>query len=222
MAEKINIGIADDHVPFREGMIALFEKFTEIKVLFDVNNGVEVMEKLKSHTPDIILMDLDMEGMNGEEAFDLIKQKYPEINVIILTGHFNDSFVVRFIKKQAPSILSKTTPIKKIIEAIKGVHANGHFFDEAVSLIMSRAISDSAKEIETKDRPELDLNHQELQVLKFMCIGYSTKQIADKMHRSDRTIEYNRNCIWHKTDIKSKSIPELILFGLKHKILAIM
>lgn len=222
MAEKINIAIADDHVPFREGLLLLFEKFPDIKVLFDANNGIEVMDKLKTYSPDVILMDLDMDLMNGEETFDLIKQKYPEINVIILSGHFNDSFVVRFVKKQAPSILSKTTPIRKIVEAIRAVHLNGHYFDESVSLIMSKAISDSAKELETKDRPELDLNHQEIQVLKLMCIGYTSKQISEKMHRSERTIDYNRNCIWHKTDIKSKQIPELILFALKHKILSVM
>lgn len=222
MAEKINIAIADDHVPFREGLISLFSRYPELKVMFDASDGKEVLEKLKAYTPDVILMDLDMRGIDGEEAFDIIKQKYPEISVIILTGHFNDSFVVRFIKKQVPCILSKTTPTRKIVEAIQAVHKHGHYFDEAVSLIMSKAISDSANDSESKDHPELDLNQQEIQVLKLMCLGYPSKKIAEKLHRADRTVDYNRNCIWNKTHIESKSISELILYALKHKILSIM
>ena len=222
MADKITIAIADDHVPFREGLIALFEKYNDLKVLFDVDNGHQVMEKLKNHTPDIILLDLDMGGMSGEETFDLIRQKYPEINVIIVTGHFNDSFVIRFVQKQVPCILSKTLPTKKIVEAIRAVHQNGKYINEAVAEIMWKAISDSANEKETTARPELDLNFQEVQVLKLMCLHYSTKRIADKLLRAERTIEYNRNCIWHKTGIVSKSIPELILWALKYNILSIL
>lgn len=222
MSQKINIAIVDDHIPFREGLISLFEKFPELNVLFDAGDGNEVMAKLKHHTPDVILMDLDMKGMDGEETFDLLKQKYPDISVIILTGHFNESFVVRFIKKQVPSILSKTTPTRKIVDAIKAVYTNGHFFDEAVSLIMSKAISDSANETDVKDRPELNLNFQEIQVLRLMCLGYSTKKIADKVRRAERTIDYNRSCIWHKTGIESKSISELILYALRFKIVTIM
>lgn len=222
MAGKINIAIADDHVPFREGLIALLERYNDLKILFDVDNGLQVMEKLKSQTPDIILMDLDMGGMSGEETYDLIVQKYPEICVIILTGHFNDSFVVRFIKKEVPCILSKTVPTKKIVEAIRAVHLNGKYFDEAVSAIMAKSISDSANEKDAVERPELDLNFQEIQVLKLMCLGFSSKKIAEKLHRSERTVDYNRNCIWRKTKIENKSISELILFALKHKIVTIM
>jgi len=222
MADKINIAIVDDHTPFREGLISLFEKFADLKVVFQGSNGNEVMDKLKTQAPDIILMDLSMDGMNGEEAFDLIKQKYPEIKVIILTGNFNDSFVVRFIKKEVPSILSKTTPTKKIVEAIRLVYKNGRYYDEAVSAIMAKSIADSAMETEPKERPELALNFQEIQVLKLMCLGYSTKKIAEKLHRAERTIDYNRNSIWHKTKIESKSIQELTLFALKHKVLTIL
>lgn len=221
MVEKINIAIADDHTSVREGLISLLEKFDDIRVIFDANNGLEVMEKLKIHKPDIILMDLDMEGMNGEETFELIKEKYPKIRVIILTGHFNESFVVRFIKKQISSILSKTTSIKKIVDAIRMVHKNGNHFDESVSAIMARAIADSASDPDVNARPDINLNIQEMQVLKLMCLGYSTKQIADKVRRSDRTIDSNRNSIWHKTAIKSKQVPDLILFALKHKIISV-
>jgi len=183
----------DDHTPFREGLISLFEKFADLKVVFQGSNGNEVMDKLKSHEPDIIL-----------------------------TGHFNDSFVLRFIKKKVPSILSKTTPTKIIVEAIRLVHKNGRYYDEAVSAIMAKSIADSAMDSEIKERPELDLNFQEIQVLKLMCLGYSSKQIAEKVHRAERTGDYNRNCIWNKAQIKSKSVSELILFALKHKILTIM
>ena len=223
MAEKINVAIVDDHIPFREGLVALFEKkYGDLKVLFEAGNGLEVMEKLKAQTPDVILMDLEMGQMNGEEAYDLICQRYPDINVIILTGHFNDSFVVRFVKKHVPAILSKTIPTSKIVEAIRQVHLNGHYFDDAVSEIMAGAIADSANETDTKDRPDINFNFQEIQVLKLMCLGYTTKQIADKTHRAKRTVDSNRNSIWSKTNIKSKAIPELIMFGLKHKILSVM
>ncbi|PBQ33665.1 hypothetical protein CNR22_18405 [Sphingobacteriaceae bacterium] len=222
MPNKISLAIADDHTPFREGLMSLFEKYSDLRVVFDANDGGEVMEKLKTHSPDIVLMDLDMNGMNGEETLELIKQKYPEIKVIILTGHFNESFVVNFIKKQVPAILSKTMLTKKIVEAIRTVYTTGHYFDETVSEIMAKAIADSANDLNSKTKNEVNLNFQEIQVLKLMCLGLATKKIADKLHRSERTIDYNRNCIWHKTNIESKSISELILYALKHRILTIM
>ncbi len=218
----IQIAIVDDHPAYCEGLKILLETFKDIKVLFIAFDGLEMMEQLKTQRPHLILMDLDMDGMDGEEACELISTKYPEINVIINTSHYNPSFVLRFMKKDIPAIISKTWLTPKIIEAIRSVHHDGHYFDDSVSLMMKKSIAASAKEPVQQDREDLGLNVQELQVLKLMCMWYSTAEIAAKLYRAPKTIDWNRNQIWKKTGITSGNISELIIWSLKKGILAVM
>jgi DNA-binding NarL/FixJ family response regulator len=86
--DLIQIAIVDDHPAYCEGMKILLEKYKDIKVMFIALNGVELMTQLKIQQPDIILMDLDMDSMDGEEAYDLVSAKYPGISVIINTKYF--------------------------------------------------------------------------------------------------------------------------------------
>jgi DNA-binding NarL/FixJ family response regulator len=220
--EPIHVVIVDDHPVYSEGMRQLLESYKDIKVLFTALNGLDLMAQLKAQQPDIILMDLDMDQMDGEEAYGLVSLKYPHISVIINTAHFNSSFVIRFLRKQVPGIISKTWPIQKIVDSVRSVYHHGHYFDDTISLIMKKNITESANTEVQSNRDDLGLNIQELQVLKLMCVYCPTLQIADKLNRSPKTIDWNRNSIWRKTGVKSGNIPELILWALQHDVLTII
>lgn len=218
--QPISLAIADDHTPFREGLMSLFTKTANINVVFDAANGVEVLAKLKVQNPSVLLLDLEMDVMDGQEAFDLIKEKYSSIKVIIFTSHFYEPFITHFIKRGAASILPKSTCFTSLCAAIESVHKNGIYVNEKVATCLAKALVNNESAVNKNfDKEALNLNLQEIQVLKLMCKGHSTNEIAELLHRSPRTIDYNRNSIWHKTNIASKAIPDLTTFALKHKLL---
>jgi DNA-binding NarL/FixJ family response regulator len=135
MKEKniINVALAEDHVILREGLINLLnEEYEHIKVLFDVSNGRELLDELEESKPDVILLDIDMPVLNGKEALEEIKIKYPAIKVIMLSTHYNDSYIIEFIKMGASAYLSKASSMEEIVKAIDTVFEEGRYYDSGV------------------------------------------------------------------------------------------
>ena len=94
MSKKINIGIADDHLVLRQGLVSLLKEYDDLNVLIDVSDGKELLDALKTKKPDVILLDIEMPNMNGKVALEKIQLKYPQLKVIMMSMHFNDSYIV--------------------------------------------------------------------------------------------------------------------------------
>ena len=220
MSTPIKIGIIDDHFLVREGLISLLGNFKEISVVFDVDNGKELMEALKKHPVDVILLDIELPVMSGGEAFEKIKVKYPNLKVIIISSHFKDLYVIEFIRKGVSAFLSKNSRAQKIVEAIKSVFETGTYFDTAVSLIMAKAISNPTKMESGEERPDLDLSFREIQIIKYISQGRSSSEIANSLSLSIRTVEWHRRHIWKKTQCKSPT--ELISYAIQHNLVSVL
>ena len=115
---KIRIGIADDHTLVREGLEAALKNEEGISVVFDAENGVEFLEKLKSKTIDVALLDLDMPVMSGKEVLEKLTKKYPEIGVIVISMHTNVHIVAELIQMGAKSYLKKDCKVEELVDAI--------------------------------------------------------------------------------------------------------
>jgi len=219
MKKPIKIGIADDHLFVRQGLISLLKEFEEIKVLFDVGNGKEVLEKLKNQMPDIILLDIEMPVMDGAEVFDKIKIKYPAIKVIIISSHYKDAYIIEFVKKGAAGFLSKNSSIEKIVEVVTAIYKEGYYYDSAISLIMSKAISHTLENSAVVHRPDLNLTDREIFVIRLICLNKTSIEIAKELFISVRTVEGHRLHIRQKTNCKNPL--DLITFSIQNNLIRI-
>src|SRR6218665_3525989 len=133
MKAPVNIAIAEDFELFRQGLMSLLQEEQSIKVLFDAENGKDLLDKLQSQKPDVVLMDIRMPVMDGRQALDIIRDQFPHIKVIILSMHNSETYISDFIAAGASGFLAKNCAIEKIIDAIHAVHDQGYYYDERVS-----------------------------------------------------------------------------------------
>jgi DNA-binding NarL/FixJ family response regulator len=219
MNEQIQIGIAEDHDVVREGLVSLLKEQDGIKVLFDVSNGKELLEKLKTTKPDIILLDLEMPVISGKEAFEKIKQRYPKIKVIVLSAFSQDRYILEYIKKGVAAFLPKNYKIDKIVDAIYQVHSEGTYFDKHVSMLMAKELSEPKVLPENSENKDSDLSEREKTIIRYVCQNKTSEDIGDLLSLSKKAIDYHRSKIMAKT--KSGSLADLVTYALKHKIISI-
>lgn len=215
MIKKINIAIAEDHQLLRQGMISLLKEEEGLNILFDVGDGETLLECLKTYQPDVILLDIAMPLMDGKEALEKIRQKYPDINVIIVSTYYIDKFITEFIARGAKGFLPKNCDIEKVVDAIYTVHDKGYYFDTTVS----RSIVDKLMESEgIAIYPSNDsLSQKEKEILRLICLEKTNQEISEILFLSKRTVEWHKKNIVEKTN--SKSAIGLMRYAIKNKIL---
>ncbi len=220
MKTPIRIAIAEDHVLFRQGLIALLKDYKDIQILFEANNGREVLDHLKLHRPHILLLDIEMPVMNGDEVLTKIKQKYRSVKVIIVSQHVRDAYMMEFIKKGARAFLSKYSDIEKIVEAIREVHDSGYYLETSVTEAMVKFISNkNAPAPEIIEFPGVKLTERELQVLELICRGRSSSEIAEQLCISKKTVDNHRFNLMKRT--KTKNAQALSNYALRYNLVKV-
>lgn len=217
MKKKIHIGIVDDHLVLRQGLRLLLKEYEHLNVILDAGNGKELLDALRTSMPDVILLDIEMPVMNGKEALDKLTEKYPRLKVIMMSTHFNDSYIIEFIKNGACGFISKNSDIEKIVDAIQSVHELGYYYDHRVSAVMARAI----RSIPAAPGlvPDTELTKREIQIIKMICHKKTNNDIARQLNLSVRTIEGHRYNISKKTN--TSNTLELIEYVVQNNLLAI-
>ena len=219
--KKINIAIADDEQLFRKGIQFLLEREANFNVLFEAENGKELIDFVTNteEFPDVILMDLKMPEINGIEATKIIHKTHPDIKIIALTSYDGKSFITNMIDVGASSYLLKNTSPKIVIRTINEVYEKGFFYDDKVlTIIHENVISSSGKRIKS-DLDKKLLSKRELAVLELICEQYKTSEIAEKLFISPRTVEGHRNNLLLKT--RSKNVAGLVIYGIQKKLIEI-
>lgn len=217
--EPIKILIADDHVLYRGGVKAALSSKQNIKVIAEADNGVHLLNMLKILQPDVILLDIQMPVMDGITALPEIKKNWPHIKVIMLTMLEDHSMITKLMELGANSYLSKTSDIDVIYEAIKTCYEQEYFFNN----LTNNALLTNLKQRNTVTplkivQQEANLNDKEMLILKLMCLEKSTKEIADIVDLSPRTVEAIRDKLKVKTGAKSTA--GLIIYAVKNNILS--
>jgi len=219
--KKINIAIADDEQLFRKGIRFLLEREANFNVLFEAENGQELIDFISNteEFPDVILMDLKMPEVNGVEATKIIHKAQPDIKIIALTSYDGKSFITNMIDVGASSYLLKNTSPKMVIHTVNEVYEKGFYYDEKVlKIIHENIISSSGKRIKS-DLDKKLLSKREIDVLELICEQYTTAEIADKLFISPRTVEGHRNNLLLKTN--SKNVAGLVIYGIQKKLIEI-
>ncbi len=215
MKKMIHIAIVDDHQITRDGLISLLKEYDDVKVLFDAGNGKELMDKLKIHRPDIILLDIAMPIMNGKEALEKVQIKYPKIKVIMMTQYFDDAHIIEFIKSGASAFLPKNCNIDKILDALFAVHETGEYYDSKVSAAIAAVLKRTS--IDDKVVADTEFTKQEIKIIKLVCLKKTNAEIANDLNVSIRTIESHRYNISKKTN--TTNTMDLIDHAVKNGIL---
>lgn len=211
MNQDIYIGIAEDHELVRQGLVALLKEEDSVKVLFDVSDGLQLLERLKSAKPDIILLDVEMPHMSGQELFGKIKQNHPNIKIIIISAFFHESAILEYIRKGANSFLPKNSSIEKVVEAINTVYEQGAYYDNKVSMILAKEVAGFGTHHLTQEN---ELSDKEISIIRLICQNKSSKEIADQLNLSKKTIDWHRAKIMRKTH--SKNITALIRYAVNN------
>ncbi|MFD0763323.1 response regulator [Mucilaginibacter lutimaris] len=214
--EKINIAIVDDHTLFRQGLAHLLTESNEINVLFDADNGADMIKKLCDATlPEVILMDITMPVMDGYETTKWLKENHPGINVLALSMFEEDKPIIGMLKSGAGGYMLKQSKAADLVNAIKGIASQSFYINELVSGKLLRNIQNNQP---VKNAP-IGLNANELKFLELCCSDLTYKQIADMMHLSPHTIDNYREALFQKFEVKSRT--GLVISALKNELIKI-
>ncbi|MBX7262992.1 MAG: response regulator transcription factor [Chitinophagaceae bacterium] len=213
MSDKIKVIITDDHALFRQGVKAALSFRPDIEFLGEAENGMQLLNMLKFLQPDVILLDIQMPIMDGIATLPEVKKVLPNVKVIMLTMHNEITLITKLMSIGANSYLTKDSESDVIYDAIKTCYENEFFFNEFTNRAMlSELRTQTAAPVKSDENAEL--SDKELQVLKLMCDEKSTKEIADIVEISPRTVEAIRDRLKIKTGAKSTA--GLILYAVKH------
>ena len=184
--ERIRILTVDDHPLLREGIAALVNAESDMKLIAEASNGEEAIEQFRLHRPDVTLMDLQMPAMNGIEAVTRIRAEFPDARIIVLTTYTGDVQALRALKAGARAYILKGHVHRELLEAIRAVHAG-----------KKRIPPDVAAEL-ADHAAENELSSREIEVLRLIASGNANKLIADQLSISEETVKS------HVTNILSK------------------
>jgi len=201
MAKVVTVLIADDQTLFREGLKDLLEDEKGIKVVGEAKTGPETIEMVKKLKPDVVLMDIKIPEMDGITATKIIREKFPQTNVIILSSYEDEAHVTEAISAGANGYLSKMLPASELVNALRT------FTSESVMIpqpIMNKLISGLRQGINKTDSPE-SLTQTEIKVMALLGKGKSNKEIAAELKCSVKTIKNHLNSIYNKLGVTNRT-----------------
>lgn len=209
-----NILIADDHALFRKGLEATLKLIHTVKKIEQAENGLKVIEHLRHNPVDIIFMDINMPEQDGISTTRMVSKEFTSVKVIALSMLDDKDSIIEMFKAGACGYLLKNTNKAEIQEAIEEVIDGGKYYSREVSdILLQKMINLNLHKPTTFIEP---LTEREKEVLCLICQQYSTKEIAEKLFLSDKTIEGHRLKLLQKT--QSKNMVGLVIFALEHKI----
>lgn len=215
MNRPIKVAIADDHALFRAGVRTSLMGKKDVELVAEADNGMQLLNLLKHIDPDVILLDIQMPIMDGIQTLPEIRKLYPHIKVIILSMHNDHSMISKLMEIGANSYLTKNSDSETIYQAIKTCYEQEFFFNELTNKALLSGLR--TKRTEPGTPQEINLSDKEITILKLMCEEKTTKEIADIVEISPRTVEAIRDKL--KTKTGAKSMAGLVMYALKSGII---
>lgn len=211
----LRILIVDDHAMFIDGIRSLLRKEKDLLVVAEANSGEEALSILEKTEVDLVVTDISMPGMSGTELAKKIKEKDPELKVLVLTMYNDREIINEILLTEAEGYILKNTGKQELLKAIDRIVNGGTYYsNEVMEIILDNIKRDHVKTPEEEKVKEL--TQRELEILQLICEEYSTADIAEELFISPRTVETHRKHILQKT--QAKTIVGLIKFALANKL----
>lgn len=211
----IKVAIADDHALFRTGVRTALSFKKDIQLVGEADNGMQLLEQLAKVEPDVILLDIQMPVMDGITALPEIRKIYPSVKVIILSMHNDHSMISKLMEIGANSYLTKNSDSETIYEAIKTCYEQEFYFNDITNMALLSGLRTKRQESLISEDPPL--SEKEIKILKLMCEEKTTKEIAEIIEISPRTVEAIRDKLKIKTG--ARSMAGLVMYAVRHGIL---
>lgn len=202
--------LVDDHPVFRAGLKALIEQNLPAEVVAEAADGLEFLEKLPAHLPDLVLMDIEMPRMNGIEATHQAVAQHSDLKVLVLSMLGDEDHYYRMIQAGAKGFILKKSKVDELGKAINEVAAGNSYFSPELltQIVISINKHRKADPVSFSDREE--------DVLRLICKGLSNEEIAGQINLSVSSIKSYKSSLFAKT--RSKNTADLIIFAIKNKI----
>ena len=211
--KKIKIAIADDYKIFREGLKVSLGQDDNLQVLLEADNGEDLLKAIETKQPDVIIMDLKMPIMDGMEATQLVRKKYPGIKVLVVSMYEDDKFIIHLMEIGANGYLLKNAEPDEIRKAIYAVHENGYYFNDLVNKALLKKLV-LKNNIKPSFNENVDLTERELEVLKLICAEKTAAEIAKQIFLSPRSVEGIRQRLIEKIGVRNTA--GIVMFAVKN------
>lgn len=214
--EPIKVAIADDHKIFRDGIRMALSGKEFLKIIWEAEDGKDLMHKIKIKMPNVLLMDIRMPEIDGINAISLLRKEYEEVKIIVLTMYDDQEMISKMMEMGANAYLTKTTDPEEIYNAILTCMNDDFYFNDLVNkaVLMKLQLKKNAKQYYPNP---VKFNEKELKILRLLAEDKTTDEISKEVYLSPRTIETIRQNM--KTKAGVKTIGGLVMYGMKNKLI---
>lgn len=200
--QKISVLLVDDHQVIRKGLRLVLEDSGEIEVVGEASNGEEAIELTFQYTPDLVIMDLNLPGMDGIQAMKMIKDIKPDQRVLVLTMHEDPIYLDKVLAAGGNGFVLKRVADVELLSAIRAVHRGEFYVDTSFQkYLVTRAL----KPERYAEMKKFELTTRETELLQLIALGYSNIEIAKKLNISIKTVENHKTRIHEKLGVNSRS-----------------
>lgn len=217
MLTKIRIVVSEKQGLYRKSLANLLKTNPDLEVVAEAENGRDLLELLKHTRINIILLDSELPDMECKTTLEIIKRRFPETKVIVLSIHATPELMSDYLTSGASGHICKNCSVENLFSAIQSVENEGYYFDNSVSKALLESVI-------KKNQPpvplsEIIFNEREKDIMKKICDGKTNKEIANSLYLSTSTIDFYKTKIYGKT--KCKNVASLLCFALKNGIIAL-
>ena len=211
--KSIRVAIADDHVLLRSALARLVNSLTGYEVLFEADNGKDIRNKIMQHqVPDVVLLDVNMPGMDGFETTQWLHKNYPHIKVLVLSMMSDEKTIIKMFRLGAKGYLLKNAEPEEFKKALDSIVDKNVYLSEYVS---AKLVSGLHKDVD-KEEVAILLNEKEKEFLRWTCTELSYKEIAEKMYLSPRTVDDYRQSLFNRLKVHSRV--GLVMYAIRNEI----
>lgn len=200
-SKRYRIVLADDHVLIRHGIKNIISRDPSLTIIGEVSDGEELLAFLEDTAPDLLILDISMPKMSGIDLAESIKKTYPALKILMLTMHKNKQFFYRSMSAGADGYLVKSDPDQEILLAIDKIregrtYISPYLADDFTEDVLSAYRNEA-------DSPFKDLTKREKQILSLVVEGYTSRDMADKLNLSPRTVDHHRSNLLKKFNMRN-------------------
>ncbi len=212
----ISILLADDHHVVRQGLRALLEAEPDFHVLGEASDGLEAVQQVERLQPDVLLVDVMMPGLSGLEAARQVRERFPKTQVVVLSMHSNEAYVLEALRNGAMGYVLKDSDAAELVNAVREAYAGRRYLSPPLSDVIIDAYVNKSREtvLDVYDT----LTNREREVLQLAAEGHTNADIASRLGISPRTVEIHRTNMMRKLGLHTEH--ELIRYALRRGILS--
>ena len=214
--ESIKVAVADDHKIFRDGIKMALSGKDYLKIIWEAEDGRDLIHKMKIKLPDVLLMDIRMPEMDGINAISLLRKEYEDVKIIVLTMYDDQEMISKMMEMGANAYLTKTTDPEEIYNAILTCMNDDFYFNDLLNKAVLMKLQQKKTTRQFYPNP-IKFTEKEVNILKLIAQDKTTEEISKEVYLSPRTVETIRQNM--KTKVGAKTIAGLVMYGMRNKLI---